>query len=1603
MNTGHPASGHLTRIVAIVSIMVILVLTTSACNMPFGLGEGGIGASPTVDVSDLPPTEPRIIMQKPYPGEELALDGSIELTFDQPVTRTSVENAISFTPEIPFDITWIDDQTVAITPASGTLERAAAYTLTIAAGVSNDAGLKTAEAVTLDVITVGYLQVGEVYPAPTSRNIATDSDITVVFNRPVVTLMVGEQEGPNPLTITPAVDGSGTWLNTSVYQFTPASAFNGSQTYTVKVAAGLTDQTGGVLQEDYTWEFTTMPPEVVTVTPSADEERTSPDTPVQVSFNQPMERSSTEAAFSLTGANDSRVAGSFSWDDSGMVMTFTPSAGLLPYGEMLTATITTSARTLSGQSTLANEVSWTFVTDPLPAVISTTPADGETGIDVYTSIQVFFSSPMDDTSFTDRIVIQPEPEDPFYTYFNSWDRSLIISTYFAPQTTYTITLLPGSADLLGNTISQPFSFSFTTGDLQPEVSPRVPGTVGVYDASRPTDLFVRHVNVSRIDFELAALELGDFQTLINMDYESRNAYQPAQVIREWSITPQTPVNESGYTQVSLASDEGGSLAPGLYLLTVRSPEVDYNTQHILAVSTAALTMKTTFDETFVWATSMPDGTPITNATVTVYDSGFKNNAQGTTDKDGVTRISTPWTQDLWDQTLVVWDDGTNFALTSSQWSNGLDPWSFGYYSQYSQEMYSIYLYTDRPIYRPGQEVFFKGIIRTKDDMTYSIPALSSIMIYLDNEMGENISVQDLAITEFGTFSGSFLLAENASPGYYTARATFLDQSGYLGFNVAEYRAPDFLVTLDGPEEVVAGTDVQVTVNGSFFTGGVVSEADVTWSALATSTSFDYQGPGNYSFYDSEDYSYNPEAIPGFGEVIADGAGTTDAEGNFTITVPATLIEGQGSQRLTIEATITDTEGRPVSANIPITIHSADFYTGVTGNSYVYSPGEEITADVIVVDWDSVPVAGRNVTVELVKVEWNSVLEEDEYGNTAYTWTPTYTSVGTPVTVTTNREGRAEASFSADDGGNYNLVATVTDDAGRQQVSRAYLWVTDSDYIAWRQTNDYQTDLIADKNSYLPGETAKILITSPWQGANVNALITIERQGVLEYEVMKLRSNSTIYELPITAGMAPNVYVNATIIRGANEEDPVMSFRAGMVEIMVEPVEQTLEVTVTPDSDEVGPGDTVTYTIETKDFNGDPVDADVSLALVDLAVLQLAEPNSLPIADFFYREQGAAVVTASPLVMLVDRLTQDLIDEGKGGGGGGGGAFFELRSLFKDTAAWQAHVRTGERGRTEVTITLPDNLTTWRLDARAVTADSLVGQATVDIVANKPLMIRPITPRFFIASDQGTIGAVIHNNTDDDLNVTAELEATGLAILNDEAQVVGVPAGGRIEVSWPVVVDADAEWVDLTFSAESRRLSDVTKPELGDPDNGRMLPVYRYEVPEVVGTAGTLDDAGSRLEGISLPPAMAIEDAQIDLRIENSLSSAAIDGLTYLEHYPYECTEQTVSRFITNAATLEALKRTGMDVNQIEARLKEQIAIGLQRISNGQHVDGGWGWFVEDDSDPLVTAYTLQGLLTAHKAGTTVNQDMINNGLAYLTSQLQELKPLSAAYALNRQA
>lgn len=1438
--------------------------------------------------------------------------------------------------------------------------------------------------------TEGKLQVSSAFPGDGAEEVALDAAIMVQFNRSVAPLTVIDDRGPQGvIEFDPPAQGEGRWLNTSLYTFVPGDeGWVPATRYTAAIKAGLANQLGSQLEEDYVFSFSTLAPAVSRLVPADNSKFVAPMPDIKVFFNQPVDRASAEASFALAplGAPD-RIAGSFEWPTD-RAFVFQPERPLaLSAG--FEAVVRAGVKARDADVGTASEVRWTFTTVGVPRIESTDPENGSRQADRY-GVSITFTNPMDRESVEDNIVITPQPEDD--PHFN-WDirdgLTLFLRLQMDPSTAYRVTLSTEASGRYGQRLAEPLDLSFVTDRREPGFTIFRPSSSGTFNAYLDPTIMATSWNVERLDFELYRI---DREGLIEAQRVGYRSYNPPEsgLVRRWSeLIEDPPLDEPVITSTRLAAD-GSKLPEGVYLLRLSAPGATGYDEMPIVVSSVNVTTKWTQHELLVWLVDMQTGDPLDGLPLRVFDWQAKLVGSGMTDADGVAQIEVPEPPDgdYYRGYYVAGEQAGRTVLAGTNWNDGITPWNFGpdISFRFAPPDLAGYLYTDRPIYRPGETVYFKGVVRQDDDARYSLPAEVGLALQVHDGRGRLVDTQTVGLSDMGTFDTELALSPEASTGRYYVQLTegvpppdeYLPSIASVSFRVAEFRKPEFEVdiTTDG-DSYVNGETIRATVTADLFFGAPLADAGVRWQVTAQPYFFRHEDYPGYSFSDYTpryDYSYGPFYEPQQ-YLRGEGIGKTDDEGRFTFSVTADVSSDPLSQTFTVEATVTDQNEQSATAFTGVQVHKGEFYVGMKPESYVAFAGDETEVSLASIDPDGNTVADVPVEVSVYERKWRTVRERDADGQQRYRSEPEDTLVET-IDAGTDADGTGEFAFTPAKSGQYYVVAEARDGAGNVIKSAVFVWASSSEYASWRIGNDDLIELVADKDEYSPGDTARILVAAPFESSR--GLVTQERGRLMDYDLREFRTNSEVLEVPITQDHIPNVYVGVTLFKPPTPDNPMPQVKFGLVELKVSTEQKKLSISIEPDRDELQPRDTVKYEIRTTDSDGKGIPAELSLALVDKSVLSLQDEFAGPALEAFWHERPLSVLTASSFAVSIDRTNELAINRQQGSGkGGGGGASDQTRTFFPNTAYWEPALRTDSDGEATVEVRLPDTLTTWRLTARGITLDTKAGEARNDVVTSKELIVRPVVPRFLVVGDRAFVGAIVHNFDDASVDIDVSLKVEGLDLEDSGTQSVTVAPGEDALVRWGATALPGGDAVSLTFEAKGGGRSDAV---------GLTLPLYWFVTPETVATAGEVTDEAS--EAVQVPHYVRPDAGELTVSVSPSLAAGVDTAITYLQEYRWESAELTVSRFVSVLALRRAIDELGLtDVDDTGTDVEALVQRSLQRLYNHQHRDGGWGWWVGDDSDAAITAYVLTGLAEAKRAGFDIDQRVEESAVEYLMGEL----------------
>lgn len=1532
------------------SIFIVTILASCGGGLPIPGLPTATPALPT-PTSYQQALPPRLVETDPPAGTVIGHLSDITFYFNQAMNKASVESALGGLPE--GTLTWNDEATLVFKPTQP-YQPNSELKITVASSIQTANGFGLQEPIELSFIVADYLRATTILPAESASDVDVQAAVIVSFNQPVVSLGADAASLPAAFSLQPSVKGSGDWINTSTFAFYPEPAMAGGTEYTLSLNPDLKTETGVGLEGGAAsiWTFTTARPRVVSLEPASDQ-KIPIEPEIKLTFNQPMDTTSVESNFAFSG-NEGLLDGTFKWSEDDTVLTFVPEDRLTrSVGYILNVG---GAAKSKGGMTLGDDYGAVLNTVDQFAVSSTTIN--------YGLVNFVLTSPLSQGDYTEFVEINPEVD--FSVYVPEDGLSFDIYGNFLPETNYVIEISARLRDRWGQSLGDPFIVDFRTPPAPAALTPQLfTSSVAFVRPDEPV-LYAKAVNIQGADVTVAPLTLQDFFSL-QTSYENQQAYVPTEPTL---FQPRFTLKPSETEEVLLPlARQNNQLLPGLYYVSVSSPDLEAAAKSVyfVASSQVNLTFKVGATDALVWAVDLPSQSPMANTPITIYDDAGNTLASGTTDEDGIWKGPLSATQGQLYAMLGTPGD-ENFSLAVSSWNVGVGAWDFGYGYNVKPPHTVIYMYSDRPMYRPGQTVYFRGVVRQAFNGRYELPPVNDVPITLHDANGNQLLTINAQLSPYGTFSGEYKLPDSAVPGYYTFDNPTLEF--YFNFQVAEYRKPEINLSADfSQEEIQFGEDASAEISARYFFDAPVNNADVRWALYTKPAYFslpNYEtGVLDMSWLDVF-HSSQPDSSDYFGQLIEDGTGQTTRDGTLSIELPA-IPESDSGQIVTLEVTATDASGLPVSARAQMRIHPADFYIGLRPDQWVGRADSPIGFDVYTVDWEQNPSGDKELSAEFKQVRWEKETNVNNY--------PTYRPVYTPVSssnLATGPDGRARLSFVPPTAGTYMLE--VSGDGARTQT---LIWVGGAGSGTWPDLPNQRVELTADRDSYKAGETAKIFIPNPF-AVNSLALVTVERGVVSKSEVINVSGSGREYSLPLTEADAPNVYVSVTILGQGND------FRSGLVNLPVAPDDKELNVQVTTNPAEAGPRDEVTFDVTVTDLQGQPVEGEFSLSVVDLAALAVADPNSRDILPAFYSNQPLGIQTGLSVAAYTGR---DAIPPGGVGGGGGADIPF-LREEFPDTAYWNPSLITNSEGRGQVKMTLPDSLTTWHVDVRGLTVDTKVGQAETQIVTTKPLLVRPVTPRFLVNGDHVLMAAIVNNNTSNAVTVDVNLQSDGFTLDEPDqvTQQVDVPAHGSARVEWWGSA-AFAKEADLVFSATTTgtpSLQDSTRPVWG------KLPILGYTAPQAFVTGGVLRGASSQQEVISLPRTFTPDGGGLDVELSPSLAGSLISGLEAMDMPDSSSAESVLSYFLPNLEVYRTISGVALNDQALTDRVAANVDSGVHQLLNLQNEDGGWNWWgtypvgeQTTPSDPYISAYVTFGLIRAHAIGVSVDQNALQRAGTYL--------------------
>ncbi len=1118
-------------------------------------------------------------------------------------------------------------------------------------------------------------------------------------------------------------------------------------------------------------------------------------------------------------------------------------------------------------------------------------------------------------------------------------------------------------DEFGRKLDNKVDFNFFTGHRDPKL--RLNHSVAVLEKNESTEVPLYVTNLDKISINYD--KLGISHSVSGLKQEIK--VEPAEDIAYAMPMGARKLlnNKSGALHASLHPDP---VPPNWY----RDPEI------LAQVTPFQVHFKIGHFNSLAWVTRFDSDKPVQDAKVSLW-SGYENqlsalqnlNINRKTDQQGLAKL--PGLAEL-DPDLEYIYGGNSYSRHAGffvrieyQGDTALVPLNRnfivsaqGAYPRLQRKGGHTHSWgtTAQGIYKLGDTVQFKIYLREQSNRHWVAAKKETYELKVYDPQNKVVYQQkDITLNPFGAFDGEFKVAEQGAVGWYQfklmpakldpkKRHSFSWQS--MSVLISDFTPAPFKVKTELNGDLFKARDqVEVSSLATLHSGGPFTQAEVRLSARLSEKPFTTNNPLAKGFtFGSSSGKYLTRAQ----QNLLDIRGKLDDTGQYenAFSLPETGIYF-GS--LLVESAVKDERGKFVAASSSAEYAGRDRFVGLRTTRWLYEKGKPATLEALVVNPAGKLQPGVKVSIAINHREYRASRVKGP-GN-AYLTKNIMQWVQQSECEIQSALHAASCEFTPQQPGYYQFVATIKDQQGREHKTELTGWATGSGRVVWDQSNDATLQIIAEQTEYKIGDNARYLIKNPFPGAQ--ALITVERYGVLDSWVQTLDGSTPVIEVPIKPDYLPGFYLSVVVVSPRVEKAPEdqkldlgkPSYRMGYVAAKVVDPYKQLKIEISTDKDVYKPRAQVSASIQVDRQNLKPQDdLEIAVAVVDESVLALnrsGENYYDPYAGF-NRLDALDVNNYS----LVSRLLGRQKFEKKGANpGGGGSSYSRLRNQFKFISYWNPSIKPDKNGLAQIDFTLPDNLTGWRIFAFAVNRDDRMGMGELNFKVNRPTEIRPVMPNQITEGDQFKAGFNVMNRSDRErkiqLKVSVEGPLTAESDRSFTSQITLAPYK-RKNIWLPLSSQGHGM---LRFSATGGDQFDTDAVE-------HSVPVKPRRSLETAANYGTIvSDHIS--ESLKIPSGIYTDVGSISVALSPSVIGNLDGAMEYLKTYPHLCWEQRLTKAV-GATAYTQLKDYLQQSTQWDDPTGD-IEKTLSSASNFQAQNGGMAYWSPSNQNvsPYLSAYT----------------------------------------------
>ena len=1267
-----------------------------------------------------------------------------------------------------------------------------------------------------------------------------------------------------------------------------------------------------------------------------------------------------------------------------------------------------------------------------------TPENADSGPRVFVVQMTAEPVPLDIVKARDALRISP-PVDDLSVSVNG--QAIQIGGRFAADTPYELTVAPGAlADKRGRALASAIDVRFSFAPGKPVLN--WDAAFGVVERLGPQMAPLRGHGYDRADIRIHPVDplSRDFWPFPRQPLVTNDATSPPLPGNEparWdgpgpiggddmaarvqalgtpavSTLVDLPIRRGGVNSkfgIDLApflSQISGSGAPGTYLVGLRTTDGTQRRWMRVQVTDLVLTTVEEPDRVRFVVTALSTARPVEGAAIRVdgvRDDAFATLARGTTGPDGSWTMPAPlatgrdkapaqlrrFVVTKGSDTLVLEPTRGPKVYAGSDWQPPADTWLGWTTSDPAKRRdpprLLCHVFTERPIYRPEEPVLIAGMVRR-----YNAGALAfasgpgEVVVTAPNEQEWRLPV---TLDDVGGFHVTF--GQKTEPtGDYTIRYVPRDADGCASVTVKKeaYRLPTFEVLLAGPEHATLDAAFNVNMIARFFAGGLVSDRPLTWRV--TQVPLAWTPPSREGFLFSSDSRFSGENTFRSTPVL-NRDGKTDAGGSAQLALDPTVEPTAQPRQYLVEATVTGDDDLQVRATQRIDV-LPPFVLGVKVPRYLPQAGS-IDPEIVALGPDGKELAGVDMTARLVHRQWNSTLQASDFAQGS----AKYKTEVTDETVVERHVSSTGASqplhFDAQEAGVYLVELQATDKAGRTQTVRVDLFMAGGTPVTWSRPPAETVTLSTDKPDYNPGDTATVIVQSPFQAARALAVVE-EPEGRFRYDWFDVANGYGRYQLPVRKAQVPRVAVHVLLMRGRlpgttgagapfDQGKPVTL--AATQWVKVNPVENRVSVSFDAPA-QARPAQEFDLVLHLSDAAGKPLAGEATVWMVDQAVLALAKEQPLDPLPPFLVDRPVRMAARDTRSMAFGVIP---LEENPGGDEAGdfGMENISVRKNFTPVPLYVPRVKVGPDGTATVHVKLPDTLTVFMLRAKAISGPDRFGFGTGSLKVRQPVVAQAVLPRFVRPGDTfdaGLIGRIVEGPGG--AGRTA-VSLDGLALASGPGELPITWDGQRpARVDYPVTVPQPAAGtttarIRFLLQRTADRVSDGVQIDL--PIRPDRPTVHRRQLLSV-GPGGALDipaaaDA-ARPNSYLRRVAVAGDPAVVQL----------LGGLDLLLRAPVGGTEQRIALASSELALLPFTPV--LDAAGLQARLQADVADAQRAVAQATDDDGLVAFWPRTKGTVWLTAQAYRFLQAAGRAGLPVDKPATDRMAGVLQASLRSDYP-----------